>query len=524
MAHIHDRDRRQSVRGPARLLEALEPRALLAVGVVFSDTNRDTDADTLRITGDNGEQVVIVEDDTAANVMRLWLDTNGDNDFTDPGEMDGVVRSAMKKITLDLRGGNDTFIFRRFIADPGDTGVNFSERVLDVKLGAGNDQCEIDVAWGENDLSSYTKAIKAKVKGEAGDDTVRAAFNFSPLAQEFRLEADLGSGNNELEARFNADPGGLPGRFVAAVEVRGGSGVDIVEVGPLIDAPATQPQVWWNLAAHPAQSLAFAAFLGGGDDVLRLDGRGESQADPRVYGVWALAIRGDAGDDLIDVAAPAVFTAGDASPSGEWGSGFGLAAVGGSGDDTLLVTLPAEQIVGAGPGQGANTRAPTFSVSLKGEGGDDALSVQRSAGGSIVDPALDGEVVLSLRGGGGDDDLGVDLGALSTITDDSGPASTRLQIEMLGEGGSDRLTLTGDLQPWFSTTPYSVAGGTTIKVIGGGGNDFFNVQLLAPAKADLPTFYRTAYSILLNGEGGRDELMDGAVLPGGALVQSVEVT
>jgi hypothetical protein len=376
-------------------IECLQARVMPAVVVTQLDLDGDGASDDIRIVGDNAINKVSIQDN-AAGVLTVSIDANGDGDFTDVGEKNGVnylysgnsvvfdvnlaanndsfaytltnnVSAGMRTFAVDLGLGNDTFNFDA-------TGKNFlagSRLNLDVVGQAGIDTANINVG------QVFASQASVQLDLGLGNDTSTVTFGRLDNKAVLDLDASLGVGTNSMTVDLSQI--GFGDQANANVNITGGTGADTVTVNLHDDVgDGTKASALLINVALSDGNDSFTANMdydknvfrvddhsvvsinvhgGAGNDTLIAQGSGAAgtiRVDPD--GLLDLNLKGDTGDDTVKVD----FGKADA---------FELIGTvrawidGGAGNDKLTALF----------GNNANSTGQ-YDISVTGKGGDDQVT------------------------------------------------------------------------------------------------------------------------------------------------------
>ena len=365
----------------------------------FGDPN-----EPLIVTGTTGKQ--ILELYLGSGGLGLFLDCNGDGDFTDAGDatlslisdpaviqLKGLDTITINQVAdliaskyllhIELAGGANTVKL-----NGGGFSIVDSRIVVEVQGSPGADTLNLDFGGGTVNRS----ALSLKADLGAGNDVLRILHSPIPVSGgSFVVEALLGSGANT----FVYDDGGVGSVGAGGtteLRVEGGSGVDTLtlNLGGVVGGFS---------GPDPGGRLIVNANLGGGND--RLVGNVD-------LGTGGLTI-GLQGEAYINVS-------------------------GGAGADSLILS-------GNGT-TGPNQNAGLLDIRLSGGIGNDTLTVGFGAGGF---EAMDGgNLRIRADGGAGSDTLTFNLDSSNST------APSNYDVEVSGGAGNDVLAVTvnaGGSQP-----------------------------------------------------------------------------
>jgi hypothetical protein len=428
-------------------VEQLEDRRCLSCTVTVS-------GNTLRITGDGGNNNVAIVDNGAAGIVVTC---------------DGVASPAatgIKRVLVNTGDGNDTLTYARSAA-----GGNFTTDLsLNARLGDGDDAFTAD--FNGNDLVGSAR-VKFDIEGNAGADmiTFNAGTGAAPVdiasMARLELEAKGGHGNDTSTVNYAGD---LDGKLT--VEAKSGNDNDTSTAIVALGAGSTgalKAEVKGNDGDDDLTLTVTGPIAGAAKADLKVDGGDGNDLAMASYsgeldGKLSLKAKGGGGDDTV-VATLALATGSTGSlkadvkgdQAEEEEGEEDEEGAGGGGNDDLTLTVPGPIAAGA-------------KADLKVDGGDGNDLVTASYTGE-----LDGKLSLKANGGDGDDTVAATL-ALATGSTGSVKADVQGdQVEDEDEddadeddeaagGGNDTLTLT-------MTGPIAAGAKADLNVDGGGGLD-----------------------------------------------------
>ncbi len=379
--------------------------ALCSVATGDFDANGSQD---LRILGDAGDQTLRIIDDPSASTTTVFLDCNGDLDFTDAaiGEVNGAVYGEFELFDLRLANGNDDIR----IDVPEKSAYNGKNRNVVVQLGAGTNVFRFDHPGGIHPPPTFVNSrMTLDVLGGAGADDVGFRFN-GARASLIVLRADLGGGADQVSlttpdiARYELGS-------VVDVHLNVGAGNDTVHYSPtadLFDGSVYRVNILGEAGADTVTGFAAGLVdarlflnvdLGTGNDTLRMN-------PPHMVG--------DAGRIYINV-------------------------VGGEGQDVLALATASLGFT--------CTLGGLTEIFVHGDDGNDALTVDMSPDDTHC--FVDGTVRVHLDGGAGDDTLRVEHVSTAPSTG---------QYDFLLRGGLGR----DDLQLSFQNFGDNLPGNYTV--------------------------------------------------------------
>jgi hypothetical protein len=349
----------------------MNKRFVLAAGLVLAvtrleaascvqDSVRDPNGnDYIRLLGTPGKQTAVVN--IAAASTLVSLDCNGDGDFADPGEINGVDLGPVRGVDLQL-GGSDTITVNlasnltaadsrtiKVLLGPGTNVLNLGSTgayaldpnafyTVEINGGAGIDKATLDFSQ-VNDAGSIS--VRADLGAGSDGMVVKAPLvNFQAF---FAVDVALGLGNNS----FTFTDGRCQSQSTERVDVQGDAGADNVtfNFGQLSDAlkllrvdlgagndtfTANFDLASFSLFGN--QPLHLTVNGGAGNDTIRV-GRNGTIGPAFAGNVVELDLDGGPGNDTINV--------------DFGGGGFDFAGVGGerlridggNGLDTISATL-----------------------------------------------------------------------------------------------------------------------------------------------------------------------------------------
>lgn len=346
------------------VLESLEVRRHFAATVSLSGS-------TLSIIGDAGPQnVEIYESDyTMLHQTLVFVDANGNGNFTDPGDVNGAAYSNVTNLVAQLGQGGDKV--KILLADP----FMGATHNYDIRTGAGADTVSFTNILG-NDIRDSNVSLNIATGGGAdtvnltlnriatstfqanldlgdGNDTVNLYAGAKVSDSTVNITSVLGSGTNTMNQTLDYEGFGLLGAStVWRVTANGGTGSDTLNAIGQSGTPST----------YIDGLLDIGYFGGGGNDrinlalgtlnlrggTLRLRGNGNGGQDAiglsgnfgaiNGGGTIDIVLRGGAGNDTITSSANSDPANQYESPSGalfDGGADFDTAVVSG----TLLATL-----------------------------------------------------------------------------------------------------------------------------------------------------------------------------------------
>jgi hypothetical protein len=320
----------------------------------------------LRILGDAGNQILRIVDDPTALITTVWLDCNGDGDFTDAalGEVNGTVYGQFELFDLRLTAGNDDVT----IEVPEKAAYLGQNRNIAVQLGSGTNRFRYDHPGGVHPPPSFVSSrMTIEVLGGAGADDVGFRFN-GARSSLIVLRADLQGGPDQVSVT-TPDIARYEQASVVDIELKLGQGDDTIHYAPTADLFE--------------DSVYRVTILGeGGADVVT--GFAAGLVEARLF----LNVDLGPGNDTLTWNPPPMV--------GDTGRVY-INITGGAGADTVAI-VPAS----AGFTSTLNGRVEIF---VHGDDGDDVLTVDLSP--DISNSDVDGTVRVHVDGGAGDDTIRV---------------------------------------------------------------------------------------------------------------------
>jgi hypothetical protein len=369
----------------------------------------------LVITGTPAKQTLIVN--VSAASTTVYLDCNGNNQFTDAGDLNGSVFANDHRVFDIQLGGYDVITFN--VA--GD--LNNSGKNAQIVLGPGINTVNVTSTATLIDANSR---VLVDVIGNAGPDTITGSIGSTIDASTFQIRADLGLGNDSVNVAF---PGAFVNGAVISVDGQLGAGVNAfavsktgtfttstmnvdVEGGPWTDS--VQVFLGSPLAAN---SRYFAsAELGAGNDTFK----------------------GSVDFTQLQLGA---------------GSEAHFRARGGLGNDTLSVTRN-------GTTGNVIQSGGMLDVDLNAGAGYDSITVD--LGGSSYNPGSNS--LLRLRADGG---VGNDI--MSFVVDAVAASTPNIDASITGGSGNDAVSIALNDNGGNAAANYGPAG--VVLIDGGGGVD-----------------------------------------------------
>jgi hypothetical protein len=392
-------------------IERLESRIAPAVVVTMGDFDGDGSATDVLIKGGNGKERILINDGDSATTLSI--DANGDGDFTDPTDEDGMA-------------------------------LGFGATYFEISMGGGNDVVTIVQP------ASYTKAKSFFVNLGSGNNELHASAIAS--SSDLRFDVQGGKGNDFLDVHFGLVQGRV--HFTGNL----GPGVD----GQLTGASISGPSVVDLRGLVGGGTVLIDLDLGTGSNRLRVDLDGQSPAIGSRLDVVLTGSPGakDKDDVTIDFGTLTLPVASSAS--------FDVDLLGGN--DTFFGDFDFSGFTISN-----NAMSPVFAflaLDVRGGAGNDRIEVTRAdTTGQVL---LDGLLDLTLRGGAGNDTIianiataagsagftsvnpqGVSRGlqlfiaagagndTITTLVATNASANLFLEVSILGQSGNDTVTFTG---------------------------------------------------------------------------------
>jgi len=392
------------------LLLALPHGAQAACSVTQGDFDGNGRPD-VRINGDTGKQVIIIDDSQTS--YQVLVDCNGDGDYTDPGDIDtGNLTFDIE--TFDVQGkGKDIVIYETM-----GTYTGASKNLL-VTFGPATAAQPNVVQLANFYAVQGNSSIVVDVFGSSGPDFVYL-FGAQPVDNSsIILRGDLGAGDDTVYLSPTAMTGSV---LTTDFELGPGSNTVYVIPSSPIDSStlltnavgsSSPGQVdtlnWYGFGPviNGSRSLTNMSLLAGNDTVKAVLVPGFFQIAASTV---ALRVNGGAGNDS--------FTLND----GNTGTGIANTGAldidfsGGAGNDLATVDW-------SGPARGNGTTR----FRINGGDGNDILFGAINLDSSASNPNLD----FLMQGGRGNDTL------FWSVLDPNGAATYRSQGASLADGGPD---------------------------------------------------------------------------------------
>src|SRR5262245_25342394 len=169
-------------------IDVLEDRLVPSVSWGFANGE-------LKIKGDaQANHVTIVQNDTL-DTLKVYEEVASHNVL-----IANLTSSRISAVKVSLEAGNDVLWYG---LDAG-TGNKFTKRV-DVSLGDGNDECDLEFGGGvAGGFKTLEASLDFNVYGKAGADTLFAAFG-AKKGGHLKLFADMGDGDDSAYADMWGD-------------------------------------------------------------------------------------------------------------------------------------------------------------------------------------------------------------------------------------------------------------------------------------------------------------------------------
>jgi hypothetical protein len=255
-------------------LEALEDRCC--------PTTLSMQGHTLLINGGPGNDVVTVRDDGVGDVVAS---------VKSGGVTKTISAHGVQQVEIHTGDGNDRVSYQT-------TGVLKTSRMIDIVLGKGSDQVNLDFSRG-----ATAPKLAVDLEGKAGADEV--ALKLGAVSNtNVNLTAHLGAGVDHLFALLN---GNLSGAAQVLLKVSGGASYDgiVVEAQGAIGAAAKLGVDLAGAAGADTLHVDYVGQLNGQLNILEDGGPGPDLVGSNVTlkagskGVLNDQVNGGAGDDLL---------------------------------------------------------------------------------------------------------------------------------------------------------------------------------------------------------------------------------
>jgi hypothetical protein len=291
-------------------IESLEQRIVPSVTMTRLDLDSDGSADDLKIVGGNeGTKIKITDEGVGPGSMLLDLDINGDGDFADVGDLQGVVLFVVDDtsvIDLQLGGGNDQVEYSL------SQDLVTSSRKLSVDLGKGNDAFKF---FGEGHLIGNGSVLDIHLLAGAGNDSLQASMP-SVIQSTLSIDADLGAGNDVLLLRGHPSTT-IDGTSVVDISIKLGAGTNSAQALMAFDVGVlTQADMRFEIIGGSGRdevgiltdvdlgngtlvsTFNVTAELGGGNDLLD---HSIPRLDVNTGSVLSVRASGASGNDVLEV-------------------------------------------------------------------------------------------------------------------------------------------------------------------------------------------------------------------------------
>jgi hypothetical protein len=371
---------------------------------------------TLVVVGTTAKQTLILNVSAASATVNL--DCNGNNSFSDPGDLNGVAFGGDIRV-FDIRlGGNDVVTYN--IA--GD--LNGNSKSAQIILGPGTNTVNVT---STATLIQGNSRVLVDIAGSSGADTVTGSIPTTIDASAFLLRVDLGAGNDKVAVAFTNSV------------IQNGS---IVGVEALLGLGANTFQ-WTKTGPLVASTMSIDVEGGAGPDTVTTFLGSALSAGARYFVNADLGGGNDVFNGLLDFNTFSLTGSSEAH----------FRALGGLGNDILSVTR--NGTVGNVLHQGG-----IFDVDLVGGAGNDSLTVD--VAGNSYNPSAN--ALLRLRADGG---VGTDV--LAVRVDAQAASVPVFDASVTGGAGNDNVSVTLNDNGANTTANYKPAG--AVLVDGGTGID-----------------------------------------------------
>lgn len=426
---MSSRQRRLGIRhkGIKPKLEVLEDRLVpsCTFKIVDLDGNHTPD---LQIIGDKLNQKLTIIDDPDANRFTISLDCNGNNLFTDPGDLNGVVfASAFQIIDVRLGGGDDRFEYHSISPYNAPLG---SDRDLRVDLGSGNDLATVTM---DGDVTAGSD-VEMKLTLGPGANTLNATLNGSPeVADPQRLDVVSDGGRLAMNIQGGDD---AKGADLVSVNLNGRVLDGVLDVSAALLAGNDQFIETTDLKHFDEPQLIVTDLAGAA-------GFGHATFDNGELHVGVVAAPNTTYTVKVDTV-----EIGDFSTDGT-GSGFTDVTkpkqAPQPGSIVSIVDQAGNVVL---TGTAAALPGGVLGFSVDGGAGNDILTATRGDTRNTTPPeplrVVDGTLAFDFRGGAGNDLMTIDYGSLVPFPGDTdaegalrlGPNSL-VQVNMDGGSGND---------------------------------------------------------------------------------------
>jgi hypothetical protein len=168
---------------------------------------------TVKVTGDDAPNLVTVLQYDGFDTLYVIDDQSQQTILS-------TVSSAVARISIDLKGGNDVLVYRPAHFDD----FLYGKKVR-INLGDGDDIATLPFHTYMNDQIVVHGALDIQVKGGNGDDYVNAQFGDKP-GGKLVFKADLGNGDDQGYADMWGE---ITSLATVKFDLRGGAGNDQVQ-------------------------------------------------------------------------------------------------------------------------------------------------------------------------------------------------------------------------------------------------------------------------------------------------------
>jgi hypothetical protein len=248
-------------------MESLEDRWCPSCTVTTADGGH-----TLIITGDNGANMVVIEQNDTSNKLTVVCDGGAPQVFSS---------TSITKIKVDLQGGADQLWYGLASAS------NFKyAKSADLKTGAGDDTVTIDMWQGINQPCNISSNLSIQVDAGADHDEVDADFG-RKRGGVLLFQANANTGDDLVQARMWGD---ITTKAKVTFDLQGGIGDDTVGTWNTYD---NHVPGYGSIDVHKDSQFTIYLKGGAGADKLFLTCAGE------LDGKLNILLDGGAGDDLV---------------------------------------------------------------------------------------------------------------------------------------------------------------------------------------------------------------------------------
>src|SRR5262245_34907848 len=198
---------RPGVRTVRPRVEGLEDRWCPTVSVSNPIYHGVVDTHTLIITRDDAGDTVTINQDDANSTLTV----------SSPGMFTRLYTSSViTRMSIDLGGGDDTLNWNLVSS-------TFSKsKDATINLGTGADDAQLWLGGGVGAQSVNTATLKIDLKGGGNADTLVANLG-AKQGGELSLKADMGAGNDEIDANLWGD---ITAGAKVTLDLQGGTGND----------------------------------------------------------------------------------------------------------------------------------------------------------------------------------------------------------------------------------------------------------------------------------------------------------